>query len=127
MERMTIIVGSRGSGKTSELIKISNQTGHPILVKDHKRKKYVEQVAIKIGYPILPPIVWGVVPDGRYYGSNIAKVLVDDADELIEMYVQDLFGNHETQVAAVALSGIKREPVKEPWFERVLRKVGLTK
>ena len=79
----------RGGGKTTALVYTSAITGYPIVVPTTISKRYVKDVARRVGVSIPEPIVMS--EDAR--GRRIGGVLIDNAEEIIRAYAAqyDLF------------------------------------
>lgn len=80
---MICIVGDRGSGKTTQLVKLSELTGMPIVVQSAYSARDVERVAERMGAKIRTPFP---VSDRASQFLKIAdrRVLVDEAQLIIE-------------------------------------------
>lgn len=101
---MTTIAGPRGSGKTTELIKLcaeKNAKGSPaaILVVDKKRAEYVADLARVMEISIPHPVTLDEMKDGAFRGSFIERILVDDADNLMRRILR-----HETGCHVIAMT-----------------------
>lgn len=81
---MMIITGERGTGKTSELIKFSEETGYPIVARDSSNAKYIKDRAKAMGAKIPDVYTETQVKDGKLRGIDYRGVLLDDADSVIE-------------------------------------------
>ena len=81
---MIIITGERGTGKTSELIKLSEETGYPIVARDFSNAKYIKDRAKAIGAKITDVYTVTQVENGKLRGIDYAGILLDDADSVIE-------------------------------------------
>lgn len=86
------IIGGRRTGKTTELIRRSVETGAHIVVSNHVRAEQVELQAKQLGYDNLPEVL---VYD-RNFGTRDYKqydwlklktegILVDDIDDILSM------------------------------------------
>lgn len=80
---MIFILGSRGSGKTRELVKAADRTGAPIVVSNKARAAHLRQCAIDMG---MPEVAVRVVESGRPRGQFV-EVCVDDAELILERAV----------------------------------------
>lgn len=76
---MKIIYKSRGTGKTTELVKMSAKTGFPIVCMD---TRHIYSVAKEIGLDIPKPIA---IRD--YKSSSCEKILVDDAEYVLQHFL----------------------------------------
>lgn len=76
-----IIMGGRRSGRTTELIKRSAETGAIIVVRDNLRGRHVQDLAKELDYDI-PQVL--TVSDLKLLSSIDKKgLLVDDIDAII--------------------------------------------
>lgn len=82
-----IFIGKRGSGKTTQLIKKSSETGIYILVANRQRQRYVFEKARELGYVIPYPVTVDEYFANRFRGSYIQKdgVYIDDAEDVLQM------------------------------------------
>lgn len=77
---MYFIHGGRASGKTTYLLKMSADTGIPILTTNYWRLRWYEEYAKSLGLKIPKPILWknrklGLEPD--------SKVFIDNGEEIL--------------------------------------------
>lgn len=83
---MRVILGERGAGKTTELIKESRKTGYPILVTSHKRAEYIKNMNADI-YPKLQdiptPIVLNSLPRIQHQTKR-SRILIDDLEDVLK-------------------------------------------
>lgn len=89
MNRYTeILIGKGGTGKTTELIKKSAESGIYILVANRRRAEIlVEQAkAMKLYIPFPVTLQEWLRSDNRFHGSSIRRdgLLIDDIDSVIE-------------------------------------------
>lgn len=75
---MKLIGGKKGCGKTTELIKLSHETGISIVCADVNRARLIQDMARKMGLSIPYPVA--VNRDLDYYPK---EVLVDDIEDVI--------------------------------------------
>ena len=80
-----LILGSRGSGKSTELIKRSAEEGLYILTSTRKQAEYLVEQAKKMGYNIPFPVTWEEFVESHFRGSCIRRdgLLIDDAENLL--------------------------------------------
>lgn len=83
--REKLLIDIRGSGKTTELIYVSSQTGYPIVCANKQSVDYVIKRAKEVGIDIpndAPmPVTVSEMRSGKKRGdSRYDNVLVDDAD-----------------------------------------------
>ena len=82
---MEIIYKGRGQGKTAELIKRSAETGTYIVVSNRNHALNIVRQAQEMGYDNIPfPITIEEVVRYGFRGTYIQRVLVDDADLIIQ-------------------------------------------
>jgi len=81
---MIIITGERGSGKTSALIGLSEETGYPIVAKNSISAKYIKDRAEAMGAKITDVYTVTQVENGKLRGIDYRGILLDDADSVIE-------------------------------------------
>ena len=77
-EKMKIIIGEVGSGKTKAILKESQDKGAPILTDSIRRKEKLLDKAERYGFTIPVPMVVGedcIPTDGEYIVDNIKTVL----------------------------------------------------
>lgn len=96
---MQCFVSGRRTGKTTQLIKLSHDTGIPILARNAHMAHHIEWQACRLGIGIPKPICSPVsylrlIPTG----TKPESVLVDEAGGVLE----DLLG---VKVSAVAING----------------------
>lgn len=100
---MNIIIKGRRAGKTTDLIKLSAETGQYILVADFERARSVADLARKLKLKIPYPVT---ILEAQKYGFQdtfIRTILVDDADDVL----QRILG---VQIAAMTLTKDEVEP-----------------
>lgn len=87
-----IIVGSRGSGKSTELIKMSAETGLYILTGTKSQAEYLFNQARELGLNIPFPVTWEDYVKGRLQGTYIQKdgVLIDEASHILSRALQGI-------------------------------------
>lgn len=85
-----LIVGSRCSGKTTELIKRSATDGLYILTGTRRQAKCIFDQAKRMGYDIPFPVTWNEFQKTRFRGSCIRRdgLLIDEAGWLLS-YIFD--------------------------------------
>jgi hypothetical protein len=79
---MKIIAAPRGAGKTTELVKISANTGDYIVVKDRKMALYTMDIAKKANVWIPFPITYDEFLNHRW-GNTVKGFLIDDLETLM--------------------------------------------
>lgn len=80
---MKKIILPRGKGKTTELIKISAETGCYIVCRSPSEASRIQLTATQIGLRIPFPITYEEFITGQYFGKGIKGFLIDDLDKLI--------------------------------------------
>ena len=109
---MIKIFRPRQQGKTTDLIKLSEATGHYILVADRKRADCVFQMAEKMGCHILTPVtVIDYFRTHGFAGSYIKDILIDDADAVLRMVFD------KVNIEAITMTYDKKET--EDWQPRM--------
>ena len=81
---MNAIIGKRGSGKTTALIKLSSKHQLYILVLNRERQKQLFQQAHDLGYQIPYPITLDDYLRDKLRGSHIREILIDDVDDILK-------------------------------------------
>lgn len=99
---MKLIIKPRQSGKTSELIRMSEETNAYILTLNRGMAEYVSKMAAQQGYNILFPITLDEYMRSRLKGSHVTHILIDNAD----MVLQHIFS--EATIDAITMS--EQEP-----------------
>ena len=81
---MHALVGPRQSGKTTELIKLASTYGGYIVCRSRQMAGEISDMAHKMELRIAFPITYEEFIEKRYYGKNISKFYIDDADALLQ-------------------------------------------
>lgn len=103
---MIKIFRPRQRGKTTDLIKLSEATGHYILVADRKRANCVLQMAEEMGCHILNPVtVIDYFRTHGFAGSYTKDILIDDADAVLRM----VFDKVNIEAITMTYNGTERE------------------
>lgn len=76
-----VIFGGRGTGKSYELIKKSNEGQIPILVSTKEQARFISLKARSLDIDIPQPITVSELPTRK--GSGIDKLLVDNAESVL--------------------------------------------
>lgn len=76
---MKFILGGPGSGKTKEILRLSEENRIPILCESHARKERLLQRAFQYGYVIPVPIVYDEVKE------TDEVVYIDDIERLLNV------------------------------------------
>ena len=88
---MKKIIGGRGTGKSTELIRRSADTGKYIVVPTKRRANHLFKQAKDMGINIPYPVTWDEIKremDGkefyhRQYGTLSLGILIDDVEDLL--------------------------------------------
>ena len=80
-----LILGSRNSGKTTELLRRSARDGMYILTGTKRQARCIFDQARDMGYDIPYPVTWAEFQNGHFSGSVIQKdgLLIDEAGWLL--------------------------------------------
>jgi len=97
MDKMNIIVGGRGTGKTTKLIYTSSVLNTPILVHSKKEADRILEMADGLNCEIPEPVVFGEHKNKHYTNG----ILIDNAERYIQAALQEYLG---LQVVACAYS-----------------------
>jgi hypothetical protein len=104
-----IIGGSRGCGKTTELIKESSSTWTYIICADSNRARFISRLANDLKINIPYPITASELP---LQGIYLKEVLVDDLEDvlsfLIGKEVKHATSSHELKVIQLNKKLIKK-------------------
>ncbi|MGD1319180.1 hypothetical protein [Chryseobacterium sp. 2R14A] len=95
---MKVIVKPRGKGKTTELIKLSAQTGAYIICQDMRNADAIMRHAHELNLNIPCPITFYDFDNRMYFGAGIKGFLFDNLDD----YIQHLSRN--VPILAVTLT-----------------------
>lgn len=104
---MKLIIGGRQTGKTTELIKHSAETGNYILVPNMNHAKNIAYQARSMGFDIPYPVTLSEMRNNnKFIGSSIRRdgILVDDLD----LVIRQLFDGIEINEATVNNENIER-------------------
>lgn len=99
--KMEVVYKPRGSGKTTQLIKMAAESFGTMVVYGHQQASYVADLAKRMGLDIPYPITYREFLGQEYRASGIICLLVDDLESLVE-YIASLNGS--TPIHAVAMS-----------------------
>jgi hypothetical protein len=81
---MKKIIKPRRAGKSTELIRMSEESGAYIIVSSRARANFLFQLAHETGHKIPFPVTYREYEQSRFRGSFVRHVLIDDADDLLE-------------------------------------------
>lgn len=87
---MKKIIRPRRAGKSSELIRIAEETNAYIIVATRARAVCLADMAQKQGRHILYPVTLREYEQSRFRGSYIRHVLIDDADAVLEQVFKEV-------------------------------------
>lgn len=87
-----IIVGSRRSGKSTELIKMSAEENIYILTGNKSQAQCLFNQARELGYNIPFPVTWEDYTRGRLLGTKIQEdgVLIDEASHVLSQALKGI-------------------------------------
>lgn len=118
---MKKIIRPRQAGKSSELIRIAEETNAYIIVATRARAVCLADMAQKQGRHILYPVTLREYEQSRFRGSYIRHVLIDDADAVLEQVFKEATIDAITMTECV----MEQEPsedvkpvVHAHWIER---------
>lgn len=80
---MIKIIKPRQSGKTSELIRMAEESNAYIITPNRGMAVSVSRLAEEQGHHILFPVTYREYVQSRFRGSHIRHILIDDADVLL--------------------------------------------
>ena len=83
---MKIILGVRGSGKTTRLIQESSKTGYYIITRNKNSASWIFEQSTKMKLEIPFPLTYQEFFDKQYYGKRIDGFLIDELESFL-MYV----------------------------------------
>lgn len=92
MNTINFITGGRGSGKTTELIHRSMETGIPIVTGDEVRARRIWEKASELDGVFPGTYTIKEVLDGALRGTTITTVMIDDAEPIIEYALRKILG-----------------------------------
>lgn len=92
MNLPTIINLPRGGGKTTALVYASAVNKIPILCLNKQNKKYIEDLAKKLGLSIPEPLTCHTEDLIRLGGFNFGEILIDEAEAVIPTLIGALTG-----------------------------------
>ena len=87
---MKKIIRPRQAGKSTELIRMSEETGAYIIVPNRQRAFALSQLARETGHQIPFPVTFLEYEQSRFRGSFVRHVLIDDADNLLEQIFKEV-------------------------------------
>lgn len=96
---MKMILKGRGEGKTTELVKLSAETGYPIVTHSVGHNEVIKTRAKELKINIPKPIHFKQLDSLR--GMHISGVLVDDADMLLSSLIYQAC---RARIGAIAMS-----------------------
>ena len=101
MNLPTIINLPRGGGKTTALVYASAVDRIPILCFSTSHKRYIEQLAKKLGVNIPEPLTCNSNDLSRIGGLGARKVLIDNAEAVIPEFIKEKLG---IEIGAMTMS-----------------------
>lgn len=86
---MQVIQKPRGGGKTRELIELAHKYGYTIVCFNQTTKRNTKDLAKKLGLEIPEPVtVWEIKQQEILHEKRDAKIVVDDADVILQRYLE---------------------------------------
>lgn len=82
---MLKIIKGRRTGKTTELIKISEKTHAYIVVATSRRQQLVADMARSMGANIPYPVTVEDYMRNQFRGTLVENILIDDADDVLRV------------------------------------------
>lgn len=79
-----IVSGARGTGRTTEMIRVAAESFAYIICPDYKQVAYVRDMAREMGVDIPFPLTWNQFVNGKYYGRGIRGFVIDNLDMCIQ-------------------------------------------
>ena len=114
-----VIAKGRGEGKTTELIKLSAETGKYILVANQQRAMNISDMAGKMGLYIPFPVTVQEALKYSFRGTFIKEILVDDAEDVL----QSLF---RVNINAITVTTEEECPFSiRAWIKKSMKKMGI--
>ena len=96
---MEKIIRPRQAGKSSELIRIAEETNAYIIVASRQRALHLARMAKEHGRRILFPVTVHEYEQSRFRGSYVRHILIDDADAVLEQVFK------EVTIDAITMTG----------------------
>ena len=81
---MQVIQGARGSGKTTELIKLASYDNGYIVCHDHQEAFRIAQQATAMGEVIHFPITFREFFKGEFYTKGVKQFYIDNVDKFLQ-------------------------------------------
>ena len=107
---MKKIIRPRQAGKSSELIRMSEESGAYIITPNRARANFLQQMAEEQGHHIPFPVTFREYEQSRFRGSFVRNILIDDADDLLEHIFK------EVHIDAITMSDPKPYEIGECEF-----------
>jgi len=103
-----IIIGGRGSGKTTRAVNLSAETGRYILVKSHTEADHIFKIARELNLNIPYPITTGEIPKRSLRNTSIRRdgIIVDNVVSVLE----DILG---VRIASATVENGREESMHE--------------
>ena len=108
---MKLIIKPRQSGKTSELIRMSEEANAYIITLNRGMAEYVSKMAKAQGHNIPHPIALNDYMRTGFKDSNVKHILIDNAD----MVLQHIFS--EATIDAITMSSEEPERFSSAWHK----------
>jgi hypothetical protein len=87
---MKVIASSRYTGKTTQLIRMSAEGQGYIVTTCHDRACHIVRMAEEMELYIPFPLTFGEVRAREYFSKGVRGFLIDDAEALIQYFIQDV-------------------------------------
>ena len=97
----TVINLPRGGGKTTALVYASAVDRVPILCLNRQSKKYIEDLAKKLGLSIPEPLTCCSTDVEKLGNLGVTKILIDNAEYTVPALIEELAG---VQVCGMTMS-----------------------
>ena len=97
---MRFVIGGRQSGKTTRILYTADTMGYPIVVSTSKRKEIISDLAKKLNLSNVDVVTYMEYEMYRA-GKYAEKVLIDDAENIVEKCLERYF---HCKIGAVTLT-----------------------
>ena len=109
------VIGGRGSGKTTKLIKMSAETGYPIVVTDSIRREDLLSLAKTLNFKIPLPITYiewmnqSYLFPYRMREDRIKDVYIDNVDDLLTQIFNGVSIHTVTLTGPIEVERLERD------------------
>ena len=114
---MKLIIKPRQSGKTSELIRMSEETNACILTPNWIMAEYTAEMAKKQGHDIPYPIALNDYMRTGLRDSNVRHILIDNADIVLQKIFSEYVRSNGVTIDAITMSSEKPERFSSEWHK----------